>query len=617
MKEDLKRESFLLKASKRIWMIVGIIFVIMVVLELGMQFYSNLRFSSKNADSLINQIIRIIEKNENSDKILQEALKDEYIIRAKSVSYVLENNPQVENNIDELKKIAALMEVDEIHIFNKNGVIINGSVPKYFGFSMDSGVQMSFFKTMLNNYELSLCQDLTPNTAEGKEMIYAMVWKEDFSELVQVGIAPVRLLSELKSHGIPEVVDSFPLVDGELIFIADAQTDVIIASTLKKVVGKTLSEIGFGNDSDFCFSKRIRKIHDQFVIPSEKTYHNYKIITAFDVESSNKGLIRNSLIIIAYLLLAVFVLGIILKKLHSLNMEKQRDYGVLVSMAQMFFTVYLIDLEKNKVSEYRSNDQIRDLIKSVDGAINQMRLTMSSTITEEYLERILTFTDLTTLSKRMKNKNYISCDVVGTYFGWTRVSFFVLQKNSEGFPTKVVYTTQDIDEQKKEEERLLLTSKTDSLTKLFNRRAFENDIEKYNTQDFEDDFMLLSMDLNGLKTVNDTFGHAAGDDLIIAASNAMRKVLKPYGKIYRMGGDEFTALLQIPKDEIESVMNLFYETTQMWKSNASYGLSISCGYVASPEAKGKKYREIEKLADSRMYEAKRDYYSKMGFDRRK
>ena len=52
-----------------------------------------------------------------------ESLKDDYIVRAKAVSYIVDAKPQVENDVEELQKIAKLMSVDEIHLFDETGCI--------------------------------------------------------------------------------------------------------------------------------------------------------------------------------------------------------------------------------------------------------------------------------------------------------------------------------------------------------------------------------------------------------------------------------------------------------------------------------------------------------------
>lgn len=52
------------------------------------------------------------------------------------------------------------------------------SVPKYYGYNFDSGEQIEYFKPMLTDKTLTMCQDVTPNTSEGKEMMYAITWNE-------------------------------------------------------------------------------------------------------------------------------------------------------------------------------------------------------------------------------------------------------------------------------------------------------------------------------------------------------------------------------------------------------------------------------------------------------
>ena len=62
----------------------------------------------------------ILNKNDDSENGLIESLKDDYIVRAKAVSYIIDAKPQVEYDVEELQKIADLILVDEIHLFDKN-----------------------------------------------------------------------------------------------------------------------------------------------------------------------------------------------------------------------------------------------------------------------------------------------------------------------------------------------------------------------------------------------------------------------------------------------------------------------------------------------------------------
>ena len=198
-----------MKKRKLAFLAVAII-AVALLLETGILKYVNDRSTYQMAKVLLDRVVTVLNKNDESENELIGSLKDDYIVRAKAVSYIIDAKPEVERDVEELQKIADLMAVDEIHLFDENGYIYSGSVPKYFGYNFDSGEQMAYFKPMLTDKSLTMCQDVTPNTSEGKEMMYAITWNEDGTRLVQVGISPKRLLEETKQNEISTVVASMP-----------------------------------------------------------------------------------------------------------------------------------------------------------------------------------------------------------------------------------------------------------------------------------------------------------------------------------------------------------------------------------------------------------------------
>ena len=82
------------------------------------------------------------------------------------------------NKLREFLKNERLMTIDEIHLFTADGEIYSGTVPRYYGFTFDSGEQMAYFKPMLADKTLSMYQDVTPNTAKSKPMMYAICWND-------------------------------------------------------------------------------------------------------------------------------------------------------------------------------------------------------------------------------------------------------------------------------------------------------------------------------------------------------------------------------------------------------------------------------------------------------
>lgn len=82
----------------------------------------------------------------------------------------------------------------------------------------------------------------------------------------------------------------------------------------------------------------------------------------------------------------------------------------------------------------------------------------------------------------------------------------------------------------------------DHSTMLLNRRAYEEEKLSLLDTGLKEDFVYVTADINGLKTANDTLGHAAGDELIRGAAGCLEKSFGAYGKVYRIGGDEFALL---------------------------------------------------------------------------
>ena len=144
--------------------------------------------------------------------------------------------------------------------------------------------------------------------------------------------------------------------------------------------------------------------------------------------------------------------------------------------------------------------------------------------------------------------------------------------------------------------------------------------EKYEKEKYmytsNTEWAYISLDLNGLKQANDSLGHSAGDELICAASNCMKFAFASYGKIYRIGGDEFVVLIQESVSNLDSILQVFDTTIRDWHGKYSNSISVSYGVVKSSEQDFDSIHSVSKLADERMYQNKKDYYTMSCNDRR-
>lgn len=150
-------------------------------------------------------------------------------------------------------------------------------------------------------------------------------------------------------------------------------------------------------------------------------------------------------------------------------------------------------------------------------------------------------------------------------------------------------------------ERLEHVSNYDILTGAYNRNALKNRLRAYNKAD--DAIGVVYVDLNGLKYANDTYGHEAGDRLIILAVDILKKAF-PEDKVYRAGGDEFVVILA---GEIEGFEDKVRLLGDLLKNREDINFSI--GYCLINDGEHLE-RAIER-ADAMMYDDKRRFYDRI------
>ena len=122
------------------------------------------------------------------------------------------------------------------------------------------------------------------------------------------------------------------------------------------------------------------------------------------------------------------------------------------------------------------------------------------------------------------------------------------------------------------------------------------------------DFVYISADVNGLKRCNDTLGHPAGDELLVGASSCMRESFEPYGKVYRIGGDEFVALLHTDEKTLGEIMKKVQDLTEHWQGETVKHISVAFGHAMKSEFPDATIDTLITTVDERMYEVKKEYY---------
>lgn len=145
----------------------------------------------------------------------------------------------------------------------------------------------------------------------------------------------------------------------------------------------------------------------------------------------------------------------------------------------------------------------------------------------------------------------------------------------------------------------------DQLTQLRNRLAYVEKMESYK-KEIPQELCVVMADLNGLKVMNDTYGHEAGDELIIGAAKCLNEAFGGIDTIYRIGGDEFCILMNASYEEVMKCLKRLDEVSAKWKGNHIDGVSVSYGVATNKDAS--EIEAIIRKADRRMYVNKRNYY---------
>ena len=162
-----------------------------------------------------------------------------------------------------------------------------------------------------------------------------------------------------------------------------------------------------------------------------------------------------------------------------------------------------------------------------------------------------------------------------------------------------------------------IKARIDVLTGCRNRLVYEEDVKKTSGEALPGDFVYISLDVNGLKDTNDSFGHDCGDKLLIGAARSIEGAFGEQGVVYRIGGDEFVAMINAGPDELRALCSRHDSLMERWSENNSLSLSISRGCVSSADYPGKDIGDLSLIADKKMYEVKKEYYEQAGKDRRR
>lgn len=325
--------------------------LILLMLVFGITFLLVNYMSNTNVKKLISNINmeyidKIIIEEETKERVMKSLLSeldDNYLKQARLVAEIIKDDPSY-LEIDNLKKLANYVELDEIYIMNQNGIIEVGTDEKNIGFDFKSSEQTLPFMQIIKDPEFELAQDYQQRGADKELYKYVGVRRLDKPGIVQVGVRPHKINWFIKNTGIKnyfEKIENNKTLRG---YILDESGRILYSTSNVDQTGVIKEDIFIkliGNKGNFVTSK------GHLVNYKGKNGEIY--VLEDTLENANQTMNRTSLY-----LLGIYIIALIILFLSMYSLTKHYVLKAIFKFISLF----------KKASE--GNLSIRSDIRSKD-----------------------------------------------------------------------------------------------------------------------------------------------------------------------------------------------------------------------------------------------------------
>lgn len=621
---------------------IMIVFFLVLILpaNIYLQLHMQHRSQRENSIEMFGQLEQLIQDNEEDLENEKEMFREKCIRAADLAAYFTEHHQGFITDLEHTRELAEKLNVDEIHYFNSEGEIYAGTHPQYYGLRFDSGEQMSFFLPMLKNRSMKLCQNITPNTAEGKEMQYAAVWMEDEDCIVQIGMEPKRLLKEMQEKSLQNIITALPFEVNGFLHIVNKNTLKVVASTARHLVGMNMSHRK--QIYDHYANDKIHVFHEKFggkrCCVYAKEYREYLLIRTYLSWDPLKEIAMSTVLVLLYVTLVAFgVIGIIrwyidrklvrnLKRIiHGLEKIEDGNVDTIIVETGVLEFDNLLFYINHMLDNIRSNwNKLSDIIDKgkIPVGILERNLFYKKTFVNERMLDILGLMVIegepsenmaALVQEKLTQAELHEVDPEEHIYEYNKngsIHYLCIEKESE--KQSITYYVTDVSLWWEEIHQLREQNEIDLLTKLYNRRGFLNKTAKlFLNKEELGCAMLMIIDADNLKIINDQYGHAIGDAYIQAIAGILQEAVDGHGICARMGGDEFVAFFYGASNIIE--LENIISTIKKKRGNVFIGNEMDCPSsiqfsvgIAFYPMDGQDVQLLMRVADENMYQEKKE-----------
>ncbi|WP_019001336.1 sensor domain-containing diguanylate cyclase [Succinimonas amylolytica] len=571
-------EALVSLGIRNILIALSVIFFTVVALSLG--FYA-LYSSVKESISLRSEI--------NARQFSKDF--DEYLLTGlnniKMASYTVDTMLKSSTSSDEIRRylvqasdnIKSSIDSDSTGLYGLvNDTFVDGSgwVPDadydprnrpWYQETMENGTPITFVKPYVDMQTGNYMMTITGLLGDGKSVI-----------AIDVGLREVQDITERIGQSVPGCIGMVLDNSGGVVAHSDRQElereYLEEANTLGGLIARkifrdnnTQFEVQFGESS--------------YMVYAEPLVGGWVSVSAMDTAELFKlprFIMQFSVVVV---LLSIVFIFIIVAKIARRNLVTQKLNMQLSSVGAIYVSIYDIDVSGNTCCEicYHSLFQVGkissgqdrsgtvfagrggDFALIGDAQTGFFRMAEESTA-ESSRKSLRQFVDFSTLNERMNGVNTITEEFLDSGNKWCRGRFVVEKRDSDGRISHVLWLVESIDREKRNREKLRYLAETDMMTGICNRGTGERKVSAMLMEKQCGMFILL--DIDKFKTVNDSFGHQVGDQVITSVAGAMKNTFRDYDVLMRLGGDEFAVFAPgvCSVDKAQMVISRFFHNVQ-------------------------------------------------------
>ncbi|MBO4334359.1 MAG: diguanylate cyclase [Desulfovibrio sp.] len=446
----------------------------------------------------------------------------------------------------------------------------------------------------------------------------------DGESVVSMDIFLGGVQSAVYTIGREEEVAAALILDGEGFVVAHSDTDKIgielgeHGSDLERTIlqqfsqGQTLTKAREMKQEEKETTVQRLELNDssgkKYTALLTKINSDWKVLFILDKDKMYASLVSIYLTSSLFLFL---VLGTCLSVFLHMSRKYQEAEELskeIQAVASIYVSAVKIDLASDSMTIIRSNPDIEELLggdmANFSGRAKGLAEKFSSAHSRELMKQ---FMDPTTLEKRLSETYSISQEFVDNKDRWIRLRFVVVDRNASGALQHVLLAFENIDEDRKQQEALRKLSETDLMTGIRNRGNGEYLIRKAMAEGIKGMFCL--MDADKFKLVNDRFGHATGDKVIIALAKSLSMTFRESDIVFRLGGDEFAVFSKgVVSEEIgRKIIDRLFKNIAKIDIPELHGetIAVSVGAAFFPADKQDTFESLYQRADNGTYQSKK------------